>query len=271
MTALCQSWRKRGESLGFVPTMGALHAGHASLIRRARKENKRVAVSIFVNPTQFGPTEDFSRYPRTLLQDRKLCAGLGVDALYLPRAEDVYPKNFCTSVSVQGLSDRLCGAFRPGHFKGVATVVLKLFETTRPVRAYFGEKDFQQLQIIRRMVWDLDLAVKVVACPTIRDKDGLALSSRNRHLSPSERALAPALYGALHLAAGMACPGRRAGAILAVARRKLLAIPGLTIDYVSAVDCETLENAKVLRGSLRLAAAIRLGAVRLIDNIPLSC
>ncbi|MBI3551501.1 MAG: pantoate--beta-alanine ligase [Elusimicrobia bacterium] len=271
MAALSDAWRRRGLALGFVPTMGALHEGHAALIRRARRQNKRVAVSIFVNPAQFGPKEDLSRYPRPFAADRRLCERLGVDALYHPSAREVYPKGVRTTVEVQGLSDLLCGAVRPGHFKGVATVVLKLFVTVRPSRAYFGEKDFQQLQIVRRMVRDLDLPVEIVGCPTVRDGDGLALSSRNAYLSPFERAVAPKLHQALRLGARLA---RKAGTplrLLREVRRELLMIPGATIDYVSVVDPASLEDARRLKGRLRLLTAVRVGKTRLIDNIALSC
>lgn len=271
MTALSKNWASRGQSVGFVPTMGALHEGHASLIRRARKENKRVVVSIFVNPTQFGPKEDLSRYPRPFAADKRLCASLGVDAIFHPEPSGMYPDGFRTTVEVQGLSDLLCGAYRPGHFKGVATVVLKLFEVVRPERAYFGQKDFQQLQVIKRMVRDLDLPVQVVGCPTVREKDGLALSSRNQYLSPFERALAPKIRESFALAETLSRKGASPARIIAAVRKHILAIPGATIDYVSIVDPETLLDAPKLAGPLRLLAAVRVGKTRLIDNIALSC
>jgi pantoate--beta-alanine ligase len=271
MASLTEVWKRQGRSVGFVPTMGALHEGHASLIRRARRENRRVVVSVFVNPAQFGPKEDFTRYPRPFAADRRLCAALKVDAIYHPTVNEVYPEGFRTVVEVAGLSDLLCGAFRPGHFKGVATVVLKLFETARPARAYFGEKDFQQLQIIRRMTQDLGLKVKIVGCPTVRGKDGLALSSRNQYLSPFERAIAPKLNAALKMGARLARRKVSAGQLAKAVRLEIMKIPEAVIDYVSLVDPETLEDAKALKGRLRLLAAVRIGKTRLIDNIPVSC
>lgn len=266
MQSLARRWQRRGLSIGFVPTMGALHEGHASLIRRARRETDRIVVSIFVNPLQFGPKEDFRRYPRTLDEDRVLCRREGVHAIYLPDAAAMYPKEFKTSVEVRGLSELLCGKFRPGHFKGVATVVLKLLEAVRPDKAYFGEKDFQQLAILRRMAEDLNLPARVVGCPTAREKDGLAMSSRNRHLSPAERSQASLLHASLAGAAGRA---RAPEELVARARRGILRIPKVKIDYVALVDGQTLEPAKSLRGSLRLLAAIRMGKTRLIDNVPI--
>ncbi len=269
MTALAKSWG--GRSIGFVPTMGALHAGHASLIKRARKECDRVVVSIFVNPTQFGPKEDLSRYPRPFSADKKLCASLGVDALYHPTPAEVYPDGFKTLIEVGGLSDLLDGAFRPGHFKGVATVVLKLFQTVLPDRAYFGEKDFQQLQVIKRMTRDLDLPVKIVGCPTVREGDGLALSSRNVYLNPTERAAAPKIQQALRLGAALARRKIPPAKVIHAVRKFIALIPKSVIDYVSLVDPETLEAARKSKGILRLLTAVRVGKTRLIDNIPVSC
>lgn len=265
-------WHKRGSTIGFVPTMGALHEGHRSLFQRARRENDKVVVSIFVNPLQFGPTEDYNRYPRPFFQDRRVCEASWVDALYRPSPDDMFPQGFVTTVEVPGLSDLLDGEFRPGHFKGVATVVLKLFEQVRPTAAYFGEKDFQQLAVLLRMVRDLSAGVRLVGCPTVREKDGLALSSRNAYLSPQERAQAPFLHKAL--AAG-AAEAARSGAkpkdVVAAARRGISKIERVAIDYVRLVDAETLEPAERLRGRLRLLAAIRVGRTRLIDNVPVIC
>ncbi len=270
MASLAESWNLRGQSIGFVPTMGALHPGHSSLIRRARRENKRVVVSVFVNPKQFGPGEDFARYPRPFAADQRLCSALGTDALYHPAAREVYPEGFATRVEVGGLSEILCGRLRPGHFRGVATVVLKLLETVKPGRAYFGEKDYQQLAIVKRMVRDLVLRTTIVPCPTVREQDGLALSSRNQYLSPSERKAAPGLYRALRTGARLAREGLSPRGLLAAARREILRIPRVKIDYVSLVEAESLDEAEALgRGRrLRLLAAIRLGRTRLIDNIP---
>ncbi|MBI3549426.1 MAG: pantoate--beta-alanine ligase [Elusimicrobia bacterium] len=265
--------RRRGLSLGFVPTMGALHAGHLSLIRRARRENHRVAVSIFVNPLQFGPTEDYSRYPRPVSRDTALCRKAGADVLLLPEPAAMYPEGFGTHVEVEGVSDTLCGSFRPGHFRGVATVVLKLFNMMRPHRAYFGEKDYQQLTILRRMSRDLNVPIEIVGCPTVREADGLALSSRNAYLAPHERAWAPRLYQALSAGAAYARthPGDAAGGLLKTVRAGIDTIPGARPDYVALVDAASLEPAKRLRGELRLLAAVRIGKTRLIDNIPVIC
>lgn len=268
---LSSLWRKKGLRVGFVPTMGALHEGHASLIRRARRDNDRVVVSIFVNPTQFAPSEDFKRYPRTFAADRRLCAQAGADAIYHPSASAVYPAGHRTVVSVEGLSSRLCGAFRPGHFQGVATVVLKLLETLRPFRAYFGEKDYQQLVIIKTLARDLSLECAIIGCPTVREKDGLALSSRNRYLDSKQRAWSSRLSAGLRLGAAAVRAGAAPRRAEAVARREILKIPGVRIDYVSLVEAATLEPAKRCLGSLRLLAAVRLGRTRLIDNVAVAC
>lgn len=260
--------RRKGKTIGFVPTMGCLHAGHAALLERARRENDRVVLSIFVNPLQFGPNEDFARYPRTFSADLALARKAGVDAVYHPSIEAVYPDGFQTSVEVGGLSRIHDGRFRPGHFRGVATVVLKLFQASAPDRAYFGEKDYQQLVIIRRMTRDLDLPVKIVACPTVREKDGLALSSRNVYLSAQERSAAPRLYEALRWgAAELRRPGADLGSALRGMRAAVEEIPGVTIDYISVVEPEDLKDASGLDGPKRILAAIRVGKTRLIDNV----
>jgi pantoate--beta-alanine ligase len=271
MSLLRSSWEKAGLRVGLVPTMGALHEGHASLIRRARKENGRVVVSIFVNPAQFGPGEDFNRYPRAFAADRRLCAEAGADVIYHPSAEAVYLPGYRTVIEVQGLSDLLCGRWRPGHFKGVATVVLKLLETIRPGRAYFGEKDYQQLVIVKTMTRDLGLPCSIIGCPTVREKDGLALSSRNRYLSPRQRSWSVRLSAGLRQGAAAARGGASPRRVERVARREILKIPGVSIDYVSLVDSLTLAGAKRCAGSLRLLAAIRIGRTRLIDNFPVTC
>jgi pantoate--beta-alanine ligase len=257
MAACSARWRASKKTVGLVPTMGALHEGHASLIRRARKDCDKVAVSIFVNPAQFGPNEDYTRYPRTFAADQKLCAQAGADAIYAPAAGDVYPEGFKTDVEVGGgLSTTLEGAVRPGHFKGVATVVLKLFNAASPHLAYFGEKDWQQLQVIRTMARDLDLPIKIIGCPIIREKDGLALSSRNRYLSAPDRAKAGALYQSLKTGS----PQK--------ARALLEAVPGLSIDYLALVDADTLKEAGPQTRRRRFLGAVRLGGTRLIDNVP---
>jgi pantoate--beta-alanine ligase len=261
-------WRARGLTVGLVPTMGALHEGHAALVRRAARECDRVVVSIFVNPLQFGPGEDYGRYPRALPADRKLVAAAGAAAVYAPPVEEMYPKGFRTHVEVEGLSELYCGHYRPGHFRGVATIVLKLFNQVPADRAYFGEKDFQQVGIIERMAVDLDVPIKIVRVPIVREKDGLALSSRNAYLTPEQRAAAPALRAALDAGAAAARKRGARPAAVAVAVRRGLAGTPLKLQYAAVADAETLEPARDLRGPRRLLAAAYLGKTRLIDNIP---
>lgn len=267
---LTSRWRTKGESVGFVPTMGALHEAHMSLVARARKENDRVVVSVFLNPMQFGPKEDLSRYPRPFAQDAALCRKAGADALYHPAPGAMYPAGFCTHAEVEGLSDVHCGASRPGHFRGVATVVLKLVNQVAPHRLYLGEKDFQQLSVVRRMVADLDVPVKVVGCALVRADDGLALSSRNAYLSPAERAAAPALHRALQEGGKEA---RRRGAtpetVERAARAALARTPAFRVDYLTLVDERTLARPASLAGPLRLLTAAFIGNTRLIDNLPM--
>lgn len=265
LQTLSAGWRARGETIGFVPTLGALHEGHRSLVRRARRENKRVVVSIFVNPTQFGPKEDFKRYPRPFRRDLALCRAAGVDAVFAPSAAGFYPPGFQTWVTVEELSRPLCGPFRPGHFRGVATVVLKLLNAAQAHRAYFGEKDFQQLRVVERLVRDLDVPVRVVPCPTVRERDGLALSSRNRYLTPAERRAAPLLRLALRTAAQVLRSRRNAPAAERAARAALARGGLRRIQYVSVVDPRTLRPWGG-RGPARIAAAIYVGRTRLIDN-----
>lgn len=262
-------WRRKGESVGFVPTMGALHAAHMSLVERARRENDRVVVSIFVNPKQFGPKEDLSRYPRPFAADAALCRAAGADALYHPSPEAMYPEGFRTHAEVEGLSELHCGASRPGHFRGVATVVLKLLNQVAPDRLYLGEKDFQQLTVVRRMVADLDLPVKVVGCALMRAEDGLALSSRNAYLSPAERAAAPALHRALQEGVKEAARrGATPASVERAARAALARTPAFRLDYLTLVDERTLARPDTLAGPLRLLTASYLGNTRLIDNVP---
>lgn len=266
------SLRARGE-VALVPTMGALHEGHLTLVREARKHAASVAVSIFVNPTQFGPNEDLSAYPRQLAEDSRLLEAEGVDLLWAPPAEEMYPGGFTTTVSVTGLSDTLCGASRPGHFDGVATVVAKLFGQVRPDLALFGEKDWQQLAIIRRMALDLDLTQpahdRILAVPTVREEDGLAMSSRNRYLSPEDRARAAALPRLMR----EAIAGMRAGYgvedELESLKRGLLTAGFASVDYAEVADAENLQSVTTL-GSvpIRLFVAARVGSTRLIDNMP---
>ncbi|WP_029355199.1 pantoate--beta-alanine ligase [Bosea sp. 117] len=260
-------WRAAGERIGLVPTMGALHAGHIALVRAARRRADRVIVSIFVNPTQFGPNEDFGRYPRTLAADLSKLAKIGTDATYLPAVEEVYPEGFCTTVSLAGPALDLEGAFRPTHFAGVATVVCKLFTQVAPDLAFFGEKDYQQLKVVTRMARDLDLPVRVVGVPTVRERDGLALSSRNVYLSPADRAAAPALNTALRQAAAAIESGGDIAAAVEEARAQA-AQAGFALDYLEARHAETLAPiASLAEGPVRLLVAGRIGGTRLIDNI----
>src|SRR5438132_1884865 len=264
------AWRHAGDDIGVVPTMGALHAGHDSLVTRARSENQRVIVTIFVNPAQFGPNEDFERYPRPFDQDRARLEALGVDAIFHPPVDQIYPPAFKTRVDPGPLADILEGKSRPGHFAGVLTVVLKLFNLTQPKRAYFGQKDFQQVVLVRQLVRDFGLPVRIVAVPTVRHPDGLALSSRNVYLDPGQRQLAPTLQQALTEAAraftaGETDPLRLEG----LARGRLAAAQGLAVDYVALVDGATPSRPeRAIPGSV-LAVAVKLGSIRLIDNVVL--
>lgn len=256
-----------------VPTMGALHAGHAALIDRARKAagpRGLVVVSIFVNPTQFGPKEDFSKYPRTLAADRKLCAARGADAIFCPSAEEMYAADFSTWVNEERVSGSLCGASRPGHFRGVCTVVLKLFTIVQPAAAVFGLKDFQQCMVIRRMVRDLNLPVRIIAAPTVRESDGLALSSRNRYLAPEERAQAPVLRQALLTAASAFRQGEtRASKLRTLIQKIIASAPLARADYVEIRDADTLADVKTASRNSVIALAVFFGKTRLIDNIAL--
>ncbi|MDD4899982.1 MAG: pantoate--beta-alanine ligase [Candidatus Omnitrophica bacterium] len=259
--------KKKGKKIGFVPTMGALHQGHLSLIKRAREENNSVVVSIFVNPAQFGPKEDFKKYPRDLQKDALLCKKNGVDVIFYPSAKAMYPPEYKTHVNVQDLSSVLCGKSRPGHFQGVATVVAKLFNIVGPTRAYFGQKDAQQATIINRMALDLNLPVKVRVLPTIREKDGLALSSRNLYLSQEERKEAVVLSEALKLARKLIRAGEKKSAAIIAAMRKLISSGrNAKIDYISIVDAKTLKPVPNISGKCLIALAVWIGKTRLIDN-----
>jgi len=265
MTAWSTAARARGERIAFVPTMGALHDGHVTLLREARKLGQRLALSIFVNPTQFGPNEDLARYPRDLPGDLAKAAGAGTDVAFVPEARDVYPAGFQTTVEVHELARGLCGPFRPGHFAGVATVVCKLFNIVRPDVAVFGEKDFQQLAIVRRMVADLDMGIDIVGVSTVREPHGLALSSRNAYLSPAERARALSLSRALFAARDAVAGGaRQADAIVARARA---ALDVDRVDYVELVDATSLAPIVRIDGPAVLAVAAFIGRTRLIDNV----
>jgi pantoate--beta-alanine ligase len=263
--------RGRGLSIGLVPTMGALHAGHASLIRAARKETGYVVVSIFVNPIQFGPQEDYSRYPRPLEKDLELCREERVDLVFLPEAAEIYPPGFRTFVEVQEFQDVLCGHSRPGHFRGVATVVLKLFNIVQPNIAYFGQKDAQQARLIRQMIHDLDLPVELRVCPIVREPDGLALSSRNQYLDADQRRQASRIPQALEEIRERVRRGERdATALRKVLASRLEAIPGASLDYAALVDAETLKPLNPLQGEVLVAVAVKFGTTRLIDNTLLS-
>ena len=257
-----------------VPTMGALHAGHAALVRRARKgagPRGLVVVSIFVNPTQFGPKEDFSRYPRTLAADRKLCAEHGADVIFFPSPEEMYPADFSTWVNEESVSGPMCGASRPGHFRGVCTVVLKLFTIVLPGAAVFGLKDFQQCTVLRRMVRDLNIPVKIIAAPTVREPDGLALSSRNRYLTPEERAQAPVLRRALLGAATAFRKGETSTSKLRkLIAKSMIAAPLARVDYLEIRAADSLADVKTATRNTVIALAVFFGKTRLIDNIQLS-
>ena len=267
MKQIAHDARVSERSLGLVPTMGALHEGHFSLIRAAKRECAPVVVSIFVNPTQFGPTEDYTKYPRRIEDDRAALENLGVDYLFAPTAQEMYPPGFRTAVAVQGWSDRLEGRSRPGHFSGVATVVLKLFEIVQPRRAYFGRKDAQQVRIIRQMSSDLNLDVEVIVRPILRESDGLALSSRNVYLRGDDRRAATALSRSLAAVGDAVAKGERdAARLLSALRRVLDAEPRVTLDYAEIVDAETFEPVMALRGACYVLIAAKVGNTRLIDN-----
>ena len=260
-------WREAGEKIALVPTMGALHAGHMALVEAAKAEAERVIATIFVNPLQFGPTEDLDRYPRQEAEDAELLQHHGCDLLWLPTGDQLYPPGFATTVSVSGVSERWDGAARPGHFAGVATVVAKLFTAIRPDFAFFGEKDFQQLAVIRRMEADLGLGVAIRGVSTVRDADGLALSSRNAYLSAEERRQALSLPQALEQAREAILGGEPVEAALHAAKRQLVDAGFGRIDYFALVDSATLEPLGSPSGEMRLIAAAVIGTTRLIDNI----
>ena len=263
------AWRRNGEIIALVPTMGNLHAGHLHLVEEAQREARRVVVSLFVNPLQFGPTEDFAAYPRTIEEDSARLKALGVDVLFMPTVADMYPRpaQALTYVEVPALSDELCGQFRPGHFRGVATVVMKLFNLVQPDVALFGEKDFQQLMVIRRMVADLNLPIRIVGVPTVREADGLAMSSRNGYLSVDERRQAGQLYAQLRWVAEELTQGRRDFTAIEQACSRALEHAGFTVDYVAIRRREDLGLPAAADSALVALAAARLGRARLIDNL----
>ena len=267
-----RKWRRKASgSVGFVPTMGYLHEGHIELVRRARAKNKHVAVSIFINPTQFGPEEDYAAYPRDPERDQSLLKAEKVDVIFQPDADEIYPPQCSTWVDVENITEQLEGALRPGHFRGVATVVAKLFNIVEPTRVYFGQKDAQQLVVIRKMVSDLNMNIEVVAVPTVRELDGLAMSSRNVHLDPEERESAIILYKALITALKLWEKGERSAESI---RREITSLiesePKAIIDYVSVADAETLEELEDIDRSALVSLAVKIGKTRLIDNITLS-
>jgi pantoate--beta-alanine ligase len=267
MKNLVKDWKRQGLSIGFVPTMGYLHEGHLALVRRAKELSDRVVVSIFVNPIQFAPGEDYQRYPRDLERDKALLEKEGVDVLFSPKVEEMYPPGFQTYVEVKELSSGLCGRYRSGHFVGVATVVLKLFNIVQPDIAVFGEKDYQQLKVIQRMVQDLNLDVKIISHPTVREEDGLAMSSRNTYLSPEERKSAIALYKALNLAEELINQGERRVATLKEKLKEFIeSFPYTKVQYIEFVHPETLKEVERVDEPTLLALAVFVGKARLIDN-----
>lgn len=262
-----KKWRKEGLTVGLVPTMGFLHEGHQSLIAASVKENDRTVVSVFVNPTQFGPNEDFEAYPRDIEKDSSLCESTGADLIFNPEPEEMYPEGFCTYTNITGLSDALCGKSRPIHFKGVCTVVSKLFNIVGADKAYFGEKDAQQLAIIRRMVRDMNIPVEIVGCPIIREADGLAKSSRNTYLNPEERKAALILSKAIFAGKDMVENGEKdANKVVSAMTEIIKSEPLAEIDYVEMVDMNTMKNIDNVGGTVLCAIAVKIGKTRLIDN-----
>jgi pantoate--beta-alanine ligase len=267
---LIKKFKKEGKSIGFVPTMGYLHQGHISLIERARQENDFVVVSIFVNPTQFGPNEDFDKYPRDLDRDALMCEKAGADLIFNPEPSEIYPSDYLTYVEVNEITDKLCGASRPGHFKGVTTVVNKLFNIVEADKAYFGQKDAQQVAVIQKMVEDLNMNTEVIPCPIVRETDGLAMSSRNIYLNEQERKAALVLSKSLfdikeHIDSGITHVNTLRNIII----DKIKSEPLTNIDYVEIVDARTLKRIEKVQGEILIALAVKLGKTRLIDNVRL--
>lgn len=265
---LVKEWKKNGETVGFVPTMGYLHEGHGSLITKARENNDKVVVSIFVNPMQFGPTEDLDSYPRDLEKDSKLCESLGADLIFHPEPEEMYHDDFSSYVDMSVLTEELCGLSRPVHFRGVCTVVTKLFNIVQPDNAYFGQKDAQQLAIIKHMVQDLNMDINVVGCPIVREEDGLAKSSRNTYLSPEERKAALILSKTVKLAKELIDAGEKdADVVVAKMKENIETEPMAKIDYVKAVNGLTMQQQKEIKAPMLIAMAVYIGKTRLIDNM----
>lgn len=267
MREITKDLRAKGKSIGFVPTMGALHEGHLSLIKRAKQENDTTVVSIFVNPTQFAPGEDYEKYPRDIESDKEKLQKMEIDYLFLPDVESLYPQGYSTYVTVEGLSDKLCGRFRPGHFRGVATIVCKLFNIVRPSRAYFGQKDYQQSLIIKRMIDDLNFDIEIIVCPTIRENDGLAMSSRNLYLNEEERKAASVIYKALQEGEKLLKQGINPSDVTLEMLKILKKEPLVReIQYAGVFDPLTLEEVKEKQKRYLLAIALKIGDTRLIDN-----
>jgi pantoate--beta-alanine ligase len=264
--SLVKAARSKDKKIGFVPTMGALHIGHISLIEAARKNTDFVVVSIFVNPTQFGPGEDFEKYPRPLDTDLEICKKAGADVVFAPSAKEMYPMENLTWVNVEKLTVPLCGRCRPGHFRGVATVCTKLFNIVAPDTAFFGQKDAQQAAVVKKMVADLNMSLEIVVCPTVREKDGLAVSSRNRYLTAQEKKDAASIYKSLRKCEQMVKQGIRETEPIIAQMRKILS-PVSSIEYISIVDAQTLETIDKIAGPAIAAVAVKIGSTRLIDNI----
>ncbi len=267
MQSFSEGLRREGKRISFVPTMGYLHEGHLTLVREGKKRGDCLVVSIYVNPTQFGPKEDLSKYPRDFESDRKMCEREGTDVIFYPSDREMYPENYQTYVELGEITNNLCGRSRPGHFRGVATVCAKLFNMVKPHAAIFGKKDFQQLAVIRRMVRDLNMDLEIVGIDTVREKDGLAMSSRNIYLKPEERESALSLSRSLKLAGDMYSQGERdAGKIIAAARKLIEGCAHTRIDYVQICGTETMKDVEVIKGEAVMALAVQVGAARLIDN-----
>ena len=265
---IVETARKKGKKIGLVPTMGALHIGHISLVEKAKQQTNFVVVSIFVNPTQFSPNEDFKKYPRPIKSDLAVCRKAGVDVVFAPTAKQMYPDENLTWVNVEKLTEQLCGRFRPRHFRGVATVCAKLFNIVVPNVAFFGQKDAQQIIVIKRMVADLNMPLKVVVCPTVRQSDGLAVSSRNQYLTEQGRKDATYIYKALKKSRSLIKAGATEGKIIISEMKKMLKqVPSIKIEYISIVDAETLRELEKITGKVLIAAAVKIGSTRLIDNI----
>lgn len=268
ITKIIKEWKAKGVTIGFVPTMGYLHDGHKSLIEKARQENDKVVVSIFVNPTQFGVNEDFDKYPRNIEKDLQICEDVGTDIVFIPTVAEMYPTNNLVYVDVNELGEGLCGAKRAGHFRGVCTVVAKLFNIVIPDKAYFGEKDAQQLAIIKRMVFDLNFEVEIVPCQIVRESDGLAMSSRNMYLSKDERQISLVISKSLNIAIEKLLSGERnPSEIIKIIKDKINTEPLAKIDYISVVDQDTLKPVNNIGSPILVAVAVYIGNTRLIDNI----